>query len=183
MGRMRTRARAGARRVRNGMRNVGRGLRGRLPKGMRMPRMPRLPSMGSGFRMPRMPGGGLGLGGLTKGVGVGMGLSMLAGAANATGHETIGTMLDMAGNATTLISAARFAIPLISSAAPAVGSALATAGTALSSGLMAAGTFLLTNPIGWGILAAGAIAAAGYGIYKFFSSRKNLGPVGKYRMA
>ena len=174
MGRMRTRARAGARRVRSGMRNVGRGLRGRLP---------RLPSMGGGFRMPRMPGGGLGLGGLTKGVGVGMGLSMLAGAANATGHETIGTMLDMAGNATTLISAARFAMPLISSAAPAVGSALATAGTALSSGLMATGTFLLTNPIGWGILAAGAIAAAGYGIYKFFSSRKNLGPVGKYRMA
>jgi len=58
---------------------------------------------------------------------------------------------------------ARGAGALMPSIASATTGALSATGTVLSS----AGSFLLTNPVGWGILAIGAVGAIGYGVYKW----------------
>ena len=43
---------------------------------------------------------------------------------------------------------------------------------ALGSGAAAAGTFLVSNPIGWAILGTAAVAAIGYGAYKWWKNNK-----------
>lgn len=124
-----------------------------------------------------------------KGVGAGLLLGGAGMAANAAGFETLGSGLDIASDVATygsmalgaanmlgmggLVSGATGALAAGSSAV--LGGATALGGAALS-GLGAAAGFLLTNPVGWAVLAG----AAGYGIYKWMSKKK-LDKFGKYR--
>lgn len=145
-------------------------------------------------------GGGLLRAGMTgmKGVGLGMAASMAGSAAHAAGYDTLGTVLDTAGTAATVYSGASMLTSAmgmgslgsiigstgvgaaLSSAGGAVAGAAATAGTAISGALSTAGAFLLTNPVGWGILAAAALAGIGYAAYKYFKSG-DLDKFGDYR--
>ena len=145
-------------------------------------------------------GGGLlkaGLGGM-KGVGLGMAASMAGTAAHAAGYDTVGNVLDTAGTVATVYSGASMLTSAMGMGSlgtiigsTGVGSALAgagsaamgaaaTAGSAVAGALSTAGAFLLTNPVGWGILAAAALAGIGYAAYKYFKSG-DLDRLGDYR--
>jgi predicted chitinase len=101
------------------------------------------------------------------GLGLGIGLDLAAHAANASGHTTIGTGLDYAGDAVTGYGLAGTAAGLLGIE----GGALGLAGTLLGA---------VFSPVG---LAIGAAAGIGYGAYKLYkwSKTKNLTDMAKLR--
>lgn len=105
-------------------------------------------------------GSALKLGKMGSGLGLGIGLDLAAHAANASGHTTLGTGLDYAGDAVTGYGLAGTAAGIMGIEGGALGLLGTVIGTALS-------------PIG---LAAIGIGAVGYGAYKAYkwSQTKNL---------
>lgn len=200
----RVRGRRGLRNATRGVRNRAAGLRGRLPgrgalRGAgRLAR--RIPGAGIVGGIGKVGGGLMGVGralpGSLKAGGAGLVLGGLSGVASAADMDNTATALDVASNAATLYSlgsmatgalgygslgtAASTAIGALGSGATTLGGMAVSAGGSIMTGLGTAGAFLLTNPIGWGILATAAIAAAGYGVYRYLK-RNKLGTLGEYR--
>ena len=107
------------------------------------------------------------LGSIVKGVG-GLGKGILN-VASLLGNGVVGAAR-IAGQVA--VGAGRLAI----AAAPAIASTVATGASAAAGGLVAAGTFLLTNPVGWAILGV----AIGYGIWRWF--KDDFEPLDRFRL-
>ena len=142
------------------------------------------------------------MGGMTstaiKGTGTGLALSAASGLASAAGYEgvtdifdyaqmgvtawTMGSMATQALAGTTLGSTIMGAVTGKGAFLAGAGNTLMAAGGVLKGGLMAAGNLLLTTPVGWAALAAGALALGGYLAYKAYKNNK-LGLIGTYRYA
>jgi len=90
--------------------------------------------------------------------------------ADSTAGDTtnvVNNVLDIADTASTINMVRSVAAPLIT--------------TALESGIGSSAMAALTNPIGWGVLAAGALAYGGFKGYEYLSRRADLEPLEKIR--
>lgn len=104
----------------------------------------------------------------------------LFGGASTAARVALPAIGEIAGSAVAGASGLAASTAATFSTAAATGGTLAGLGAVGSAAGMAATGFLLTNPLGWAILAGGA-AYAGYKTYKYLSKRTKLEPLEKLR--